>query len=118
MIVLSIENIIMFIISTIGMCHVIVDGSIFESFRNYFKLICKKLKIEFFGGLVDCYLCCGVWCGFFTGYVWISNDVLKIFACGCAGGFVSSFASFLINWIEASTMINLKIDVDKEEDGI
>lgn len=89
------------------MCHIIVDGSIFESFRLKFKELTSKIKLSHLGGVVDCYLCCGTWCGFLMGYIWISNDPLKIFACGCAGGFLSNFASVLINLLESFTLFNL-----------
>lgn len=105
-------NLIIYILSTIGMTHIIVDGSIMEGFRSIFKKITNRLKLTTLSGLVDCYLCAGTWCGFLMGYIWISKTPLEVFACGCAGGFLANFAAALINWIEASTLVNLP---DKDE---
>lgn len=104
---MTFQTLIIFILSTIGMTHIIVDGSIFESFRNSIKDAAKFLKMPKLGSVVDCYLCCGTWCGFLMGLIWISQDPFKIFACGCAGGFLANFATVLLNWIEASTLVNL-----------
>jgi hypothetical protein len=41
------------------------------------------------------------------GWVWISNNPFEIFACGCAGGFLSNFAAVFLNWIESATIVNL-----------
>jgi hypothetical protein len=101
------SNLIMYVLATIGMTHIIVDGSITESFRTFFKKACLKFNLKTLSGLVDCYLCAGTWCGFLMGYAWISNKPLQVFACGCAGGFLANFAAVLINYIEALTIVNL-----------
>jgi hypothetical protein len=100
-------NLIMFILSAIGMTHIIVDGSILEGFRTLFKSLTKKVGLEHLGGVVDCYLCAGTWCGFFMGYVWLTHNPLEIFACGCAGGFLANTAATILNLIESLTMVNL-----------
>lgn len=100
----------MFVLSTIGMSHIIVDGSIFEGLRDFVRSFTKKIGLEHLGSIVDCYLCSGTWCGFFMGYVWISQDPFEVFACGCAGGFLSSLGSSVNNWIESSTIVNLPQD--------
>lgn len=96
-----------FALSTIGMSHIIVDGSIFESFRAFIKKQSEKYKFSYFGTIVECYMCSGTWCGFLMGYVWINDDILKIFGCGCAGGFLSNFAAIVINYFESLTIVNL-----------
>jgi uncharacterized transporter YbjL len=97
----------MFVLSTIGMCHIIVDGSIMESFRNQLKDFCNKIGRPNLGSVVDCYLCCGTWCGFFMGMVWVSINPFQVLACGCAGGFLSNLAAVVLNWIESLTYVNL-----------
>lgn len=104
---------VLFFLSTVGMSHIIVDGSIFESFRSFIKSYSEKLKVPHLGTIVECYMCSGTWCGFFMGYVWISDDLLKIFACGCAGGFVSNFAAIIINYFESLTIVNLPDNTNK-----
>lgn len=104
---MDLVSLFLFVISTIGMCLIIVDGSIMEEFRALVKKLANFIKIPTLGGVVDCYLCCGTWCGFFMGYTWISHEPLKIFACGCAGAFISNLAAAVLNWVEAATIINL-----------
>ena len=116
------NNLLLFIISTIGMCHVIVDGSIMQGFRSTVKKIALKLNVAHLGQVVDCYLCCGTWCGFLMGYTWVSEEPLKIFACGCAGGFISNFAAVFLNYLEAATIINMSTsnenDVQNKDDSV
>lgn len=115
---MSFETLILFALSTIGMAHIIVDGSIMQWFRDFVKSGTEKMKIPSFGGVVDCYLCCGVWCGFLMGAIWIASpwyNVFQIFACGCAGGFLANFAAVFLNWVEAATIVNLPSDNKKNE---
>jgi hypothetical protein len=100
-------NLTMFVLSTIGMTHIIVDGSILEGFRTFFKKLTARIGLEHIGSIVDCYLCAGTWCGFFMGYIWITQNPFEVFACGCAGGFLSNTAASILNWIESSTIVNL-----------
>lgn len=102
----------MFVISTVGMAHIIVDSTIMEFFRDFVKYLTVKIGLPKLGGVVDCYLCCGVWCGFFMGYVWLTANILQVFACGCAGGFLSNVAAVLLNWVEAATIVSLPKDSD------
>ena len=97
----------MFVVSTVGMCHIVVDGSILLWFRESVKKFAEQIKIPKLGGVVDCYLCCGTWCGFFMGWVWLTQNPWEIFACGCAGGFLANFAAVIMNWLEAATIVNL-----------
>ena len=122
---MNLEILILFALSTIGMAHIIVDGSIMEWFRKLVKylggkidlgvvILGKKLGKEWtgphLGGVVDCYLCAGTWCGFVMGWAWVSHYPLQVFACGCAGGFLANLAAVILNWIEASTIVNLPED--------
>lgn len=104
---MSIVQLFMFVVSTVGMCHIVVDGSILLWFREFVKKFAEKIKVPKLGGVVDCYLCCGTWCGFFMGWVWLTQNLWEIFACGCAGGFLANFAAVIMNWLEAATIVNL-----------
>lgn len=104
------ENLILYVLSTIGMAHIIVDSSIMASFRTFVKSISTKIGFSSFGGVVDCYLCCGTWCGFLMGAIWLSHNPFQIFACGCAGGFLANLAAVILNWLEAATIVNLPND--------
>lgn len=111
---MNIEILILFALSTIGLSHIIVDGSIMEWFRTFVKYITAKIGVPSIGGVVDCYLCCGTWCGFLMGGIWISNNPYQIFACGCAGGFLANLAAVVLNWLEAATIVNLPNDDNHE----
>ena len=112
---MSAWNMFMYCLSTIGMCHIIVDGSILQWFRDLVKSISEKLRIPHLGNVVDCYLCCGTWCGFLMGWVWLVSagdcstiiSWLKIFGCGCAGGFLSNSAAVWLNYLEANTIVSM-----------
>lgn len=106
-------HVIMFVFSSVGMAHIVVDSSIMEWFRNLVKFISEKVRIPKFGGVVDCYLCCGVWCGFLMGWVWLTNNVAQIIACGFAGGLLSNVTAVLLNWIEAMTVVYLPKENDE-----
>ena len=104
---MSFVELFLFVVSSIGMSHIIVDSSIMQWFRDLVKKIAEKIKLPKLGGVVDCYLCCGTWCGFFMGFVWLTSSPLQIFACGCAGGFLANMAAVLLNLAEAMTIVNL-----------
>lgn len=106
------EDFLMYALSTIGMCHIIVDSSLFIMPREIFKKSFEILRMPKIGEIVDCYICCGTWCGFLMGFVWMEKtydlqNFMQIFACGCAGGFMSNVAAMTLNWIEASTIVNM-----------
>jgi hypothetical protein len=108
-------ELVFFVLSTIGMSHIIVDGSILQWFRDFVKSTSEKIKMPKLGGIVDCYLCCGTWCGFLMGWVWVTNDPFQIFACGCAGGFISNFAAIILNYLEAATVMNMPSEQETHE---
>lgn len=103
-------NLVLFILSTIGMTHIIVDGSIMQWFRDWMKQASTSLGAPSLGSIVDCYLCCGTWCGFLMGYIWITSNPMQIFACGCASGFLANLAAILMNWVEAASIVNFPGD--------
>ena len=99
-------ELILFILASIGMTHVLVDGSIFSWLRNLaFKYLPRKISAIF-----TCYQCAGMWCGFLLGYFIIDKDPFKVLACGCASSFLSMIAATYLNYLEAQTIISL----DKE----
>ncbi len=105
----------LFVVSVIGMTHIIVDGSIMGWFRDGIKSLASWVGYPHLGGVVDCYLCCGTWCGFLMGLIWISYNPFKVLACGFAGGFLANFAAVVLNWIEAQTIVQLEEPQKKEE---
>ncbi len=102
----------LFILSVIGMTNIIVDGSIFQEKRE--KL---EKKSPFWGQVVRCHQCCGFWCGLICGFFILIIDIpqqnllwsliiipLKTFLFGCAGSFLAPaydlFYQFILSKIE------------------
>jgi hypothetical protein len=107
---MQLSNIILFILASIGMTHIIVDGNIFESTRSWLK---KHLP-EHVYSLFECYQCTGFWCGVIVGYFiiavfqpwWIQFPIT--FFCGCASSYLSVLAITHMNALEAQTVIAIK----------
>ncbi len=97
----------LFVVSTVGLAHIIVDGSIMKWFRDGMKGLAKTLGWPALGDVVDCYLCCGTWCGFLMGLLWISYNPLKVLACGFAGGILANFVAVYLNYLEAQTIVSI-----------
>ena len=96
-------ELILFFLASIGMTHVVVDGSIFSWLRSLaVKYLPKRISAIF-----SCYQCAGMWCGFLLGYFIIDKDPIKVFACGCASSFLSMLAATFLNYLEAQTIISL-----------
>src|SRR4051812_12087842 len=97
-----------FILATIGMSHVIVDGSIFNPLKIWLQSagwLGRKI-LE----LVNCYQCSGFWSGSFVGTVlWLCNIhpiplpcvFVAAFLYGCIGAFVSPFAAVIIMFLQS-----------------
>lgn len=96
-------SVFLFMFGVIGMTHIIVDSKIFAPIRDWLQ---KRLP-EKVSSVITCYQCTGFWCGLLTGWIVVSHDPLIDFVCGCAGSFLSSWAAFYLNYLEAQTMIKL-----------
>lgn len=107
-------NFLFFLICTVGMCHIIIDGNILEWFRNFIKNLAIKIGKPKWGEVVECYMCCGTWCGFLMAGLWISWNPFKIIALGFAGGFLSNFFAVLLNYLESQTIITIGRSGEKE----
>lgn len=89
---------VLFVLASIGMTHIIIDGSIFQPFRNWIK---QNLP-EKISKLFECYMCCGFWCGMIIGFGIVSQNPIEVFACGCAGSILSQTTAILLNLFEAA----------------
>lgn len=120
---MNLASVFMFVVSVVGLTHVIVDSAIMENPRNLFK----KIVPEWFGSVVDCYMCCGVWCGWFVASVLFPVDVsshysifmgiMTIFVSGFAGSYLSNFAAIQLNHIEAATLGYLEQEEKESNDS-
>ena len=111
---MEIANVILFILASIGMTHIIVDGSIFEGVRNWLK---KQLSERAYG-MLECYQCTGFWCGLVSGYFTIAmflplwTQFPITFFCGCASSYLSALAALHLNVLEARTVIDLNEQIN------
>jgi hypothetical protein len=64
---MSVMQFIIFILLAYGITNIIVFGSIFKEFRDFFE----KNNPNFFGMLFTCPLCLSTWVGFFLSSVFI-----------------------------------------------
>jgi hypothetical protein len=93
----------LFTFGVIGMTHIIVDSSIFAPVRDWMK----NHIFERIYRLFECYQCTGAWCGSLLGAFLISHDPWAIFAAGCAGSFLATFAATFLNYLEARSIIDI-----------
>lgn len=103
-------NLFLFVLAVIGMTHIIVDSSLFEPVRNLLSKILPKYLYK----ILECYQCAGTWCGFGLGWAIVSRDWFVVFACGCAGSFLSTFAATFLNYLEARSVIDIDLDDESE----
>lgn len=119
-------ELILFLISTMGLTHIIVDSVIAEKPVDWLK---QKLpdKILWFNPkeALDCHQCTGFWTGLFCSAIWIipwsnlfvSNVfviiwtsivlMLKWFLCGCAGSMMSLWMAHYLTYLETQSVIDL-----------
>jgi hypothetical protein len=79
----------LFCFAVIGMTLILVKGSIFESFREFFahkvELLAQEREekgaphkftiVEFFNKMIQCVQCAGFWCGIFCGLFLLACDI-------------------------------------------
>lgn len=103
-------NFVLFVLATIGLSSILVESVIFDPFRQWLKIPNVGLK-QFFKSklskIFSCFQCMGFWTGLFCGLILVSFNPFIILCCGFAGSFLSPFASTLINYLEAQTLISM-----------
>lgn len=90
-------NLILFLVGSVGMTHIIIDGSIFDKPRRFLK---NNLP-EYLHNLFECYMCCGFWCGVIMGSLIITDKIPLIFACGCTASALSHLHATVLNTLES-----------------
>jgi len=96
-------NFILFLFGSVGMTHIIIDGSIFDIPRKFLK----KYLPEYLHNLFECYMCCGFWCGVIMGCLVVSNNnPFIVFACGCTSSLLSHFHATVLNTLESISIKN------------
>lgn len=137
----------LFCFATVGMTLILVNGSIFQSFRDSLNRGVENLQqlrekkgispsftlLEFFHSLIHCPQCMGFWSGLFCGLFLLTSDTFALekgsslllfnrlfmfFCCGAAGSFLSMFADFLLNWLFFSKLyFERQISFDETLEG-
>ena len=113
------ENLILFMLASIGMCHILVDSTFFMPVRDWIKKLNKTEPWCFIDKILSCYQCCGMWAGMFCGICllihWpvVFSDILVVFMAGCAGSFLSSISANYLNYLSARSIVELP--PEKEE---
>ena len=121
---MELSNVLLFVLASIGLSHIVVDGKILLKFREIMHKILPECMYEVF----TCYQCSGVWCGLFCGYFLIARDfgvdeswwitATITFMCGCAGSFLSSFGAIYINLLEAKWFATESVRDEQKENGV
>lgn len=115
---LNLGDILLFCFASIGMCHIIVDGSILQGFRDLMQKILPEKVYEVF----KCYQCTGFYTGLFCGYFTIVKPldiywlmaIILTFMCGCASSFLSPWAAIYLNVLETKMVIDCAEDKKEE----
>jgi hypothetical protein len=117
----------LFCIAAVGMTSIIVQGVIFQPFRQFVGNWAENVRtrreqvgkvsrslIEWFNELINCAQCTGFWCGLFCGLLFIPLEncgitefdlrllprlLLMWFCCGLGGSFLSSLGCNVIDWV-------------------
>ncbi len=96
-------NLTLFILSVVGMTHVIVDSEIMGPVHEW-----VKPRWPFVARIMDCHQCAGFWCGLALGTVLLSSNPFVIFAAGCAGSFLAQLGYWMLDALEATTKKDAK----------
>ena len=101
----NLSDVLFFCLAVVGMSHIIVESVFFLPLREWLgKKSEQNNLLKFINKIVNCYQCCGTWCGFLLGLVLLSYNPLVIFASGCVGSFVSYTAAVLLTYLETNSV--------------
>lgn len=106
-------GILIFILVTYGISNIVVHGSIFNEFRDFWK----KISPNFFGTLFSCMICFPTWVGFILSFVFqimgydnmspltsqgVDNMFLSVFLDGCLASGTVFIVHVIEEWFELS----------------
>jgi len=94
-------KLVFFIVSTIGLTNILVDGMIFDGVRTLLRKCLPVMVYKVF----ECHQCMGTWAGFLCGYFIFGADIFIIACCGFAGSFAAVLGSLAISYIESKIMM-------------
>jgi hypothetical protein len=97
-------EIILFIFGSVGLTHIVVDSSLMLPIRELFD----KYLPEKVAKLIHCYQCSGFWCGLFCCWAAFPGATWwQILVGGFAASVLANFMAIFMNYLEASTFINM-----------
>jgi hypothetical protein len=100
-------NLLLFVMASIGMTNIIVDGVIFQPVRDFLR---QKLPARIFK-LFECYQCAGMWCGMICGAMLVSwRNPFVIFCCGLAASFLAHMTALVFNYLEARSIVEIEAE--------
>ena len=106
---MTIADIVLFALASVGLTHIIVDSELFSPVRDYLREALPEKVFRVF----ECYQCAGTWCGFICGALLLSLDWWVILGAGFAGSFLGTWSSIYLNYMEAKSVFAL----DEAENG-
>ena len=117
----------LFCIATVGMTSIIVQGVIFQPFRQSIGDWAERIRVrrerkaqersgvspptlrrslvEWFNELINCAQCTGFWCGLFCGLVLFPHEITGVkplltwFCYGLGGSFLAALGCNMIDWV-------------------
>ena len=88
----------LFVLSTIGLTHIITHGKIFDYPRDW---IAGQSQLSWISDMIECYQCCGFWCGLLLGALIFPFSIITILACGFASSFLAVWASIYLDYLDS-----------------
>lgn len=94
-------NLVFWAIASVGMTMIVVDGSIFRKVRE----LADKYLWSGVAEILHCHQCAGFWCGIIMSILLVSYQPHIWFACGCASSCLCVYSAYLLEYIEAKTVV-------------
>jgi hypothetical protein len=105
-------SLLLFVLAVIGMTNILVDSRLFEPVRCWLQKVLPTKVYE----VLECHQCTGFWTGMICGLILLSFNPFIVFACGCAGSFVSAFAYILMEFILSKTEFSLEVPAEEPKE--
>ena len=88
-------NFLFFLLACLGMCFIIVNGTIF----NYAKLKLSNSGWDKTVQFLNCPQCMGFWTGVVMSFIFFPFNLITTFAAGCASSFVCLFGAVVWDYL-------------------
>lgn len=113
---MTISLLIFFVMATLGLTNVIVESTIGEPLREWWK----KNTNEFVGEAIECHQCTGWWAGLFMSFLlffhFSFSFVPVALACAFAGSFLGYFEKVVRNYLVEHTVYTMCRSLQETEE--